>query len=68
VSTRDPGDQYVDPETWMKTVEVQPGSWWPEWSQWLDQRMSGQVAPPRMAAPRKGLKVVEDAPGSYVFD
>jgi polyhydroxyalkanoate synthase len=65
--TRHPGDKYVDPDTWMATVEVNPNSWWPAWNAWLDQRMSGTVKPPRMGAPNKGRKPIGDAPGRYVF-
>lgn len=65
--TRHPGDKYIDPDTWMETVEVSPNSWWPAWNDWLDQRMSGSVKPPTMGSPRRGLKPIEDAPGTYVF-
>ena len=67
MQTRQPGDKFMDPETWMDSVEVLPDSWWPAWSEWLDQKMSNEVKPPRMGAPRKGLKVIEDAPGKYVL-
>jgi len=65
--TRYPGDKFIDPDTWMETVEVSPNSWWPAWSAWLDDRMSRTVKPPRMGAPAKGCKPIEDAPGKYVF-
>jgi polyhydroxyalkanoate synthase len=65
--THHPADRYIDPDTWMETVEVTEGSWWPAWSDWLDQQMSGKINPPSMGAPRKGLKPIEDAPGKYVF-
>ena len=65
--TRQPGDKFMDPETWLDAVEVLPDSWWPAWSEWLDQKVSNMVKPPRMGAPRKGLKVIEDAPGKYVL-
>jgi polyhydroxyalkanoate synthase len=61
------GDNYTDPDTFFETAEVVPSSWWPAWSEWLDQRMSGQVKPPRMGASRRGYKPIEDAPGKYVF-
>ncbi len=67
VHTRKPDDKYMDPDTWMDTMDVRPGSWWPMWNQWLDQRSSASVAPPSMGAPRKGLKPLGDAPGEYVF-
>jgi polyhydroxyalkanoate synthase len=65
--TRHPGDKYIDPDTWMATVPVSSNSWWPAWSAWLDERMSTSVKPPRMGAPTRGCKPIEDAPGKYVF-
>ena len=67
IHTRQPGDKYMDADSWMEAMEVNAGSWWPMWDQWLDQRMSGTVAPPASGAPRKGLKALRDAPGEYVF-
>ncbi len=61
------GDRYMDPDTWFETIEVQQGSWWPAWNEWLDGQMSNQIKPPRMGAARKGYKVLRDAPGEYVF-
>lgn len=65
--TRKQGDNYIDPDTWAETIEKHQGSWWPVWDRWLDEHISGQVAPPKMGAPRKGYKVLRDAPGEYVF-
>jgi polyhydroxyalkanoate synthase len=67
IHTRREGDKYTDPDTWMETMEVQPGSWWPAWDKWLDGHMSKQIDPPAMGAVRKGYKVLRDAPGEYVF-
>jgi polyhydroxyalkanoate synthase len=60
-------DRFIDPDTWLDTVELNEGSWWPAWNAWLDQQMSSVVKPPRMGAPGKGCKPIEDAPGTYVF-
>lgn len=67
IHTHFPDDRYIDPDTWFETVPVNQNSWWPAWNDWLDQQMSGTVKPPRMGAPRKGCKPIEDAPGKYVF-
>lgn len=67
IHTRRAGDKYMDPATWMETMPVQPGSWWPAWDQWLGEHMSKQVDKPAMGAARKGYKVLRDAPGQYVF-
>ena len=50
-------------ESWIKNAEEHPGSWWPHWIEWLAGH-SGNVVPPRV--PGVHLKVIEDAPGSYV--
>jgi polyhydroxyalkanoate synthase len=53
-----------DPDQWLKDAAQHPGSWWTDWSGWV-ARHGGGKAPARI--PGKGkLKVMEDAPGSYV--
>ncbi|HEX4569148.1 MAG TPA: class I poly(R)-hydroxyalkanoic acid synthase [Dongiaceae bacterium] len=60
VNTKTP----ADPEEWLSTAKAAPGSWWPSWSQWLEQFSDGKV-PARRPGDGK-LKPLEDAPGSYV--
>jgi polyhydroxyalkanoate synthase len=51
-------------EDWLKGATEHPGSWWPDWAAWISEK-SG----PKVKAPTPGsgkLKVIEDAPGSYV--
>ena len=51
-------------ENWLETAEEHAGSWWPDWAAWL-ARHSGKRVPARH--PGDGpLRVIEDAPGSYV--
>lgn len=51
-------------EEWIAGAEQHPGSWWPNWQQWLRAK-SGRRIPAR--TPGDGpLKAIEDAPGSYV--
>jgi polyhydroxyalkanoate synthase len=51
-------------EEWMAGATEHPGSWWPNWAEWLKTRSGAQV-PAR--DPAKGpLPPIEDAPGSYV--
>ncbi|HZC16115.1 MAG TPA: class I poly(R)-hydroxyalkanoic acid synthase, partial [Caulobacteraceae bacterium] len=53
------------PETvdeWIAGASEHPGSWWPNWAEWLAER-SGPMVPAR--DPSKGpLKPIEDTPGS----
>jgi polyhydroxyalkanoate synthase len=67
INTRVDGARYMDPDAWMESTSVNQGPWWPAWNEWLEQRMSGKLAPPSMGAPRKGLKPLRDAPGEYAF-
>ncbi|MCE3288755.1 MAG: class poly(R)-hydroxyalkanoic acid synthase [Caulobacter sp.] len=51
-------------EEWVAGAVEHPGSWWPHWAAWLNER-SGEMVPAR--DPSKGpLKPLEDAPGSFV--
>ena len=53
-----------NPEEWLASAEARPGSWWPEWQQWIAEFADGKVA---AREPGSGkLKAIEDAPGSYV--
>ncbi len=54
----------ADLDAWLKAAEEHPGSWWPDWLAWLKAQDSEQV-PAREPGGGK-LKIVEDAPGSYV--
>lgn len=51
-------------EKWLEGAEEHAGSWWPDWKKWLTRR-SGKQVPARVPGDGK-LKVIEDAPGSYV--
>lgn len=51
-------------QDWLQTAEERSGSWWPHWDQW-QQQFAGERIPAREPGERK-LKVIEDAPGSYV--
>ncbi len=68
LSTREPGDLYVEPETWKARAEFHEGSWWPQWSAWLKARSSPRpVTPPLSGAPADGLPPLVAAPGTYVY-
>ncbi|MEO0997147.1 MAG: alpha/beta fold hydrolase [Pseudomonadota bacterium] len=64
---RQPGDRYVDPDTWLADNEPVPGSWWPAWNDWLDEHSGAERDPPGYGAAKKGYEVLGDAPGTYVF-
>jgi polyhydroxyalkanoate synthase subunit PhaC len=67
VGHRPEGAHYVGPDTWLATQEPKPGSWWPEWAEWLSQHGSDRLPPPSLGAPRRGLPSLGPAPGTYVL-
>ena len=52
------------PEEWFEGTEQHQGSWWNDWQAWVT-KLDGSKVPARDPAKGK-LKVVEDAPGSFV--
>jgi polyhydroxyalkanoate synthase subunit PhaC len=53
-----------NPDEWLASAEMKPGSWWPEWQQWIAAFDDGKV-PAREPGAGK-LKAIEDTPGAYV--
>ncbi|HEY2836524.1 MAG TPA: class I poly(R)-hydroxyalkanoic acid synthase [Rhizomicrobium sp.] len=51
-------------EGWRQGATEHPGSWWPDWDEWL-AKLSGGKIPARHPGDGK-LKVLGDAPGEYV--
>jgi polyhydroxyalkanoate synthase len=54
-----------NPDDWLGEAKEVPGSWWPEWTTWLDQ-YGGRKVKPRAAAGSEEFPVIEPAPGRYV--
>jgi polyhydroxyalkanoate synthase len=68
VHTSRSGARLLSPDRYLEKVEPLPGSWWPTWAKWLEERSSARkVAPPAMGAPKQGLKPLGKAPGAYVL-
>jgi polyhydroxyalkanoate synthase len=65
---RHAGERLLTPEEWLSAAPQTEGSWWLGWFGWLERHSSGERKPPAMGAPRKGLPVLADAPGSYVME
>ena len=68
VATRPANGGVPSPDEWQAEAPLHEGSWWPEWLSWLKARSSTPIKPPAMGAARKGYKVLEPAPGSYVLE
>jgi polyhydroxyalkanoate synthase subunit PhaC len=60
VQTQRGVDHYVDPDSWVAKAPHKPGSWWPEWTEWLTAHSGALVAPPPT------VKSLANAPGTYV--
>lgn len=67
ISHRPAGAPYVGPDGWLAQTEPVPGSWWPDWAEWLARHGGGLTAPPGMGAPERDLPPLAAAPGSYVL-
>jgi len=55
----------ADPQEWKDNATLQDGTWWADWTAWIDKQGGPLVAAPS----RLGSKVhppIEPAPGSYV--
>ena len=48
----------------MKTATEHPGSWWPDWLDWLKAQGKETVTARKVGGGK--FKPIEDAPGSYV--
>ncbi|MEW9580512.1 class I poly(R)-hydroxyalkanoic acid synthase [Paraburkholderia sp. DGU8] len=55
----------ASPDEWFGAATEVPGSWWPEWTRWLDQ-YGGKKVKPRATAGSAEFPVIEPAPGRYV--
>ncbi len=54
----------ADLDAWLATASEHPGSWWPDWLEWLKSQNDEMVPAREIGGGR--LMPFEDAPGSYV--
>jgi len=59
------GKASVSAEKWMEGAESRPGSWWPEWSSFLEEHAGKKMKAPSKCGNAK-YKTIEPAPGRYV--
>ncbi|OWW21169.1 alpha/beta fold hydrolase [Noviherbaspirillum denitrificans] len=57
--------QPEDSQQWFEQAVEQPGSWWTDWGNWLQQHAGKQIPAPKKPGSRK-YKPIEPAPGRYV--
>ena len=56
----------VEPEEWCAATEKVPGSWWLDWTGWLDSKCGKMVKPPPLG--NKQYPQLAAAPGTYVLE
>jgi polyhydroxyalkanoate synthase len=54
----------ADLDKWVAKATEHPGSWWPDWIEWITGQDAARV--PAREPGGGGLEPIEDAPGSYV--
>ncbi len=59
-------ENYIAPDDWLQRAPRHEGSWWPDWSAWLQARSGAPVAPPPLG--NAACPALCDAPGSYVLE
>ncbi|MGZ4267449.1 MAG: PHA/PHB synthase family protein [Solirubrobacteraceae bacterium] len=58
-------DSTVDADAWLATAGAKPGSWWPDYRDWLGSRSGALKPAPKSLGSRK-YRPTAKAPGSYV--
>ena len=57
----------ADPDKWLETATVEPGSWWRPWTEWLITR-SGREKAARATLGNRQYRPLAPAPGTYVYE
>jgi polyhydroxyalkanoate synthase len=57
----------TDPDKWLETAAVEKGSWWRPWTEWLIAR-SGREQPARKTLGNREYRLLDPAPGAYVYE
>jgi polyhydroxyalkanoate synthase len=53
-------------DAFLEGATHNPGSWWTDWQQWLTSQANGDKKVPARKPGSGSMKIIEDAPGSYV--
>ena len=64
--TREDGELPATLEDWMAGATEHKGSWWTDWSSWLQGHAGKQIAAPKSYGKSPRYKAIEPAPGRYV--
>lgn len=58
-------DVRLTADQWLETATEYPGSWWPDWAQWLASRSGPRIQPSTQIG-NANYTEIEPAPGRYV--
>jgi polyhydroxyalkanoate synthase len=53
-------------DQWLDKQKVQHGTWWDDWSLWLEAKCGTLISPPSIG--NNEYKIICDAPGTYVLE
>lgn len=67
VLTQSQDQRYMDPDAFLATAPLRPGSWWEAWVEWLRVRSSSLIGSAPVGSFDQGGAKLQDAPGSYVL-
>ena len=56
--------QYETADEWLENAEEHEGTWWEDWTGWLEQHSGEQTDPPQVGSDE--YPPIEEAPGTYV--
>jgi polyhydroxyalkanoate synthase subunit PhaC len=56
----------ASPDNWLAAADARTGSWWEDWTAWIEPRAGAQRRPPPMGS--KAHPALADAPGTYVLE
>ncbi|MGE5128285.1 MAG: class I poly(R)-hydroxyalkanoic acid synthase [Sphingomonadaceae bacterium] len=58
-------DYPAEPDAWLERADERRGSWWPQWSRWMEPFKGGERKAPSKIGNAKH-RAIEPAPGRYV--
>ena len=64
--TRDDGKLPATHTEWLDGSQEHPGSWWTDWSNWLQTHAGKQIPAPKRYGKGAAFEAIEPAPGRYV--
>jgi polyhydroxyalkanoate synthase len=63
-ATEEDSGAFHTPAQWRELAREHEGSWWEDWSKWLDAHSGAMVTPPDTGS--ENYPPIQDAPGTYV--